>query len=175
MGPPTTNHRPCVVLTVVAAVCIGLLGCGVSGKASDSAAPGTTAATPRTTSTSEATTGTTTEAPPQTTATTEASTGSTETTLPDTGSGDTTIPTAPDGNDTTVPDSTNPFGTGDIRSTLIRIYKQSGFSDKEARCVADLIVKQSAGGTFDPSKLDVRKLGTAARKCLGTDGLPGGN
>ncbi|MDQ6697420.1 MAG: hypothetical protein M3Z46_08185 [Actinomycetota bacterium] len=173
----STGHRSAhllgVLLTIVATASITLVGCGVSGKTSDDASSRTSAAT-------------TTEAPPQTTATTEATTDTTttqpdtgttdttETTQPDAGSGDTTIPTAPDGNGTTVPDSTNPFGTGDIRNSLIRTYKQLGFTDKEARCVTDLVVR-SGGGTFDPGKLDIKKLGAAAQKCFGADGAPGGS
>jgi hypothetical protein len=127
-----------------------LVGCGVSGKTATNAGPAITG-TPSTTTTV-----------PPTTPTTADSSGpnTTETTLP--GNGDTTVPSIP-------------LGPDAIRRELIRIYKQSGFTNKEATCVANLIVKQNGGDTFDPNSLDFSKLTSAARKCFGADGVPGGS
>ena len=41
--------------------------------------------------------------------------------------------------------------------------------------MADLIVKQNGGDTFDPNPLDFSKLTSAARNCFGADGVPGGS
>jgi hypothetical protein len=163
-----TTRRLSLALTILAAVCVALIGCGVSGKTSDEAASRTTSSSTtaaRSTGSTETTTGTTRTVPDP---------GTTDTTVPDTGGGDTTIPT-PGSDGRTIPDTSIPFGTGDVRSMLIRIYKQSGFTDKEARCVADLVVKGTGGGSIDPGKLDIQKLSALARKCFGADGVPGGN
>ena len=126
-----------------------LVGCGVSGKTTTNAGPAVTG-TPSTT---------TVPPTPPTTAGSSVPT-TTGTTLP--GNGDTTVPSIP-------------LGPDAIRRELIRIYKQSGFTNKEATCVADLIVKQNGGDTFDPNSLDFSKLTSAARKCFGADGVPGGS
>lgn len=165
MHPPTTRR---LSLAVIATVCVALIGCGVSGKTSDQAASRTTSS-----STTEAPSTGSTETTTRTTRTVP-DPGTTDTTAPDAGRGDTRIPT-PGSDGTAIPDTSIPFGTGDVRSMLIRIYKQSGFTDKEARCVADLVVKGTGAGTIDPGKLDIRKLSSAARKCFGADGVPGGN
>lgn len=142
-----------LLIAAMTACCL-LVGCGVSGKTNDDAA--TTTMAPKT------------SAPETTTSTTEGT--SSNTTAPNP-----TETTIPDTTETTIPGAGNPLGTGDIKSTLIRIYKQAGFTDKEARCVANVIVKGAGNGTFNPDKLDYSKLLGAARRCFGADGVPGGS
>ena len=137
---------------VVITAALLLVGCGVSGKTTTNAGTAING-TPSTTTT-------TTTVPSTTSTTPESSVPDPTTTLP--GSRDTTAPTIP-------------LGPEAIRRELIRIYKQSGFTNKEATCVANLIVKQNRGDTFDPNSLDFSKLTSAARKCFGDDGVPGGS
>lgn len=160
MGPSASFRVVASGFAVIA--CLGFSGCGMSGSSSSSQSSASTAST-------------STAAPRSDTTRTTDTTGTTATTgepEPESGDGNTTIPTSPGTDGTTVP--ANPFGTGDIRSSLIQIYKQSGFTDKEARCVADLIVKESGSAGIDPGRLDITKLSSAARRCFGADGVPGG-
>lgn len=159
MSNPKRKRLP-ITFVLAALVALTLGGCGVSGKSSDQAAPVPTAtsAAPDT------------AAPPASATTAPTSAPGT---VPQDGS-DTTLP-ATSGPDTSGPGTAAPFNAGDIRGSLLRIYKQSGFTDKEARCVTDLILKGSNGNTIDPNNFDFSKLSGQAVKCFGADGVPGGS
>lgn len=153
------------VVTVIAAITLSLIGCGVSGKTGDSAAPDLNSpgtATPRTPQMPKTfvpgTAGPPATATPRTVPTTEFSTSEPDTTEPGSTPGTSRVP----------------FNPGDLRKTYLGILKRAGLSDKEANCVVKLIFKNTNRPT-DPGSTDFTKLGAGYLKCLGPDGVPGGD
>ncbi len=147
------DHRTSTILSIVAAGAFVLMGCGVSGKTDDNAAPDLGSRPKVTTPKTEPTTS---EPDPSTTDTTD-------TTEPDTST-----------TDTSDPGTSLPIDPGDLRKTYLGILKRSGLTDKEAKCVVKLVFKNDSQ-TIDPNSTDFTKLGAKYLDCLGPDGAPGGS